>query len=92
VWIQRFSDGAGPWFHLHILMPDGVFRAPKNALGAIFEPHPPPTQAEVDGLAETLARRISKLMAKYSNSRPALPRGRIERRMDGTPFSNHSRY
>ncbi|MFT5432872.1 MAG: hypothetical protein ACI9OJ_003576, partial [Myxococcota bacterium] len=31
-------------------MPDGVFRAPKNALGAVFEPHPPPTQGDVDGL------------------------------------------
>jgi hypothetical protein len=47
-----------------------VFRAPKNALGAVFEPHPPPTQAEVDALAKTLARRISKLMTKYANSAP----------------------
>jgi hypothetical protein len=115
---------------------------------------PPPTQTEVDALAKTLARRISKLMKKHANSapddallercaaqpakpvrrptpapshgkrpallgacdgfqvhastcvppnapdqlerllryfgRPALPRGRIERRIDGPPFSNHS--
>jgi hypothetical protein len=70
VWIQRFSDGAGAWLHLHILMPDGVFRAPKNALGAVFEPHGPPAQAEANGLAKTLARRISKLMTKYANSAP----------------------
>jgi hypothetical protein len=70
VWIQRVSDGAGPWLYLHILMPDSVFRAPTNALGAVFEPHPPPTQAEVDALSKALARRITKLMAKYANCAP----------------------
>jgi hypothetical protein len=68
LWIQRFSDGAGPGLHLHILMPDGGFSAPKNAFGAVFELHPPPTWAEVDALAKTLARRIIWLRAKCSNS------------------------
>jgi hypothetical protein len=47
-----------------------VFRAPRFALGATFEPHLPPSQAEVDALAQTLARRITRLMAKYSSSAP----------------------
>jgi hypothetical protein len=60
VWIQRFSDSAGPWFYLHILMSDGGFRAPKTAFGAVFEPHPPPTQAEDDGLAQKLSPVASR--------------------------------
>ena len=46
--IQRFSDGLGPWFHIHFLLPDGVFRQLPQSLDVPFEHHPPPTPREVE--------------------------------------------
>ena len=70
VWIQRFSDGAGSWYHLHILTPDGVFHGRTDRLAVVFAPQPAPTQREVDRLAENIARRVTKLVARHAGSAP----------------------
>ena len=64
VWLQRFSDGLGSWFHLHFLVPEGVFVERPGALSLSFEPHPPPTPAEVRELAATVARRVTRLVRR----------------------------
>ena len=73
VWLQRFSDGAGCFFHLHILAPDGVYRDFPDRLGVRFEAQPPPTQAEVQRLCETIARRVSKLVLRHASTQPDDP-------------------
>ena len=64
VWLQRFSDGAGAWLHLHILAPDGVFRQLPRTLEVPFEPQPEPTPAEVRALVRRIADRVTRLLER----------------------------
>ncbi len=67
VWVQRFSDGAGAWHHLHVLCPDGVFRQLPDSLDVPFQPQPPPTPAEVQTLVRRIARRVTTLVVRRAN-------------------------
>ena len=62
--IQRFSDGLGPWFHIHFLLPDGVFRQLPQSLDVPFEHHPPPTPGDVASVAADIARRVTALVVR----------------------------
>ena len=62
--IQRFSDGLGPWFHIHFLLPDGVFRQLPQSLDVPFEHHPPPTPREVESVLADIARRAGALVVR----------------------------
>lgn len=73
VWIQRFSDGGGAWFHLHVLLPDGIFRELPDSLSVPFEPQPPPTNQEVHQLAATIARRATRLVTRHTDDGPDNP-------------------
>ena len=67
VWVQRFSDGAGAWYHLHVLSPDGLFRQLPDSLGVPFQSQPAPTPAEVEALVRRIAQRVTALVARRSN-------------------------
>mgnify|MGYP002634217134 CR=1 FL=1 len=62
--IQRFSDGLGPWFHIHFLLPDGVFRELPDSLDVPFEHHRPPTPREVESVLADIARRAGALVVR----------------------------
>ena len=62
--IQRFSDGLGPWFYIIFLLPDGVFRRLPQSLDVPFEHHPPPTLREVESAAADIARRVTALVVR----------------------------
>jgi len=64
VFVQRFSDGAGPWMHFHVLAADGVFCERAHSLAVSFSPHPPPTQTELAALVRRLAARVRGLCAR----------------------------
>jgi len=66
VWLQRFADGLGCWFHLHVLIPDGIFREQPGCLGVPFEPQPPPTPSELRALVGCIARRVTRLVSRRS--------------------------
>jgi hypothetical protein len=73
VWPQRFADGLGPWWHLHFLVPDGVFRESPGTLQTPFECQPPPTPDEVRDLVRCIARRITRLLARHAATEPDHP-------------------
>lgn len=73
VWIQRFSDGAGCWLHLHVLAPDGVFRELPYSLAAPFEPQPPPTPSEAAELVRRIATRVHRLLRRRATVAPDDP-------------------
>ncbi len=64
VWIQRFSDGAGLYFHLHTLVPDGVFVEREGTLSVDFLPLPAPSQADIVALVQRVAERLHGLIAR----------------------------
>jgi len=66
--IQRFSDGLGPWFHIHFLLPDGVFRELPQALEVPFEHHPPPSAGDVAAVLADIARRVTALVRRRATS------------------------
>ena len=71
VWLQRFSDALGCWFHLHALLPDGVFRERPGSLDVEFESQPAPTHAEMECLVRTLSRRVLGLLRRRAAADPA---------------------
>ncbi len=73
VWVQRFSDGAGAWLHLHVLAPDGLFRQLPDALDVPFEPQPPPSPQEVGALVRTIATRVDGLLRRRAPAAPDDP-------------------
>ena len=73
VWVQRFSDGAGSWLHLHVLAPDGVFRQLPDSLDVPFEPQPPPNSQEVTDLVRTIATRVDGLLRRRAPAAPDDP-------------------
>jgi hypothetical protein len=77
--VQRFSDGAGAWWHLHILAPDGLFCQPPDTLAAPFLEQPPPQQSDVVRLARTIATRVQRLLARRGWSQ-LLPSAQVVRR------------
>jgi hypothetical protein len=80
VWIQRFSDGAVCWWHLHILAPDGVFRQLPNSLDVPFETQPAPRPKEVVDLVGRIARRVTGLVQRRTvgSDGPLLERCALE--------------
>lgn len=64
VWIQRFSDGAGIYFHLHALIPDGVFREREGSLAVDFVPLPAPSDGDISSLVQRLATRTMGLIRR----------------------------
>jgi hypothetical protein len=64
VQVQRHSDGAGCWYHLHVLAADGVFYEPQGTLEVPFETQPPPGEADVAQLAERIAARVLGLLRR----------------------------
>ena len=64
VWIQRFSDGAGIYFHLHVLVPDGVFRERAGSLAMDFVRLPPPTDTDIASLVHRFATRTAGLLTR----------------------------
>jgi len=73
VWVQRFSDGAGAWLHLHVLAPDGLFRQLPDALEVPFESQPPPSPQEVRALVRTIATRVHGLLRRRAPAAPDDP-------------------
>ncbi len=64
VWIQRFSDGAGLFFHLHLLLPDGVHRASGDRLDVDFLPAGALSDEQVQRCVTDLERRIGRLLRR----------------------------
>jgi hypothetical protein len=64
VWIQRFSDGAGIYFHLHALVPDGIFREREGSLAMDFVRLPPPTDGDIASLVRRFATRTAGLLTR----------------------------
>lgn len=66
VWPQRFADALTSWWHLHFVVPDGVFREQKYALSCPFEPQPAPTPSELRALLDTIVRRTIALVTRHA--------------------------
>ena len=64
VFVQRFSDAAGLYVHLHILMPDGVFVGGPAASELPFADVAPPEHNDIRDLALQLHRRILGLLRR----------------------------
>ena len=86
IFIQRHTDSLDPWFHLHILSPDGVFRDVEGSLDISLEHQPPPTPQEVSCLLETISRRVIRYLARSPDD-PLLLRCSQQR---ATPLRGHA--
>ena len=64
VQVQRHSDRAGSWFHIHVLCADGVFYEPKDTQQVHFEHQPPPTDGDVHELVRTVAVRVQRYLSR----------------------------
>ena len=73
IFIQRHTDSLDPWFHLHILSPDGLFRDIEGSLDISLEHQPPPTPQEVSCLLETISRRVIRYLARSPQVPPDDP-------------------
>jgi len=61
--IQRFGAALNVNVHAHALVLDGVF-AQDDCGGLSFHPAAPPTEAEMDVLVRTIARRVERLLVR----------------------------
>jgi hypothetical protein len=64
VFVQRFSDAAGLFVHLHIIMPDGVFVGGPAASELPFADVAPPEHKDIRDLALQLHQRILGLLRR----------------------------
>ena len=64
VFVQRFSDGAGLYLHLHILVVDGVFVGGPAADELPFVDVAPPEHKDIKSLAEQLHGRVKGLLKR----------------------------
>jgi hypothetical protein len=77
VWLQRFSDAAGAWFHLHVLAPDGCWLSSEMDMALRFHPAPPPSLAELNSMLRRLAQRVTRHLHRTQEldvDHPLLPR------------------
>ena len=64
VFVQRQSDGAGLFLHLHILALDGVFVGGPAADELPFLPVAPPERKDIAELAKDLSKRVLGLLSR----------------------------
>lgn len=73
IFLQRCTDTLDPWFHPHILLPDAVFRDVADSLEMSVEHQPPPGQADIQGLVDTISRRVLDYLRRFSDFPPDHP-------------------
>ena len=78
--VQRFNSTLGCFVHVHVIVPDGVFRA-DDAGAVVFREGPAPTRADI----ADVAARVEKRMRRWLRRRALLDERAAEDRSNDAP-------